>query len=453
MVKIKSTFFCQNCGAQSSKWIGKCQSCNEWNTYVEEVIQKNDPVKSLISGESIKKSIPNKISEIKPKNNNRYIFSDKEFNRVLGGGLMPGSVVLIGGEPGIGKSTLLLNLALKSNYKILYVSGEESDDQIKSRADRIGGAMEQSYLLQETNVQQIIHHANDLSPEIIVLDSIQTLHTDHIESSPGSVSQIRECTSQIVQYAKTHNIPILLIGHINKEGSIAGPKILEHMVDTVLQFEGDRHYMYRIVRCIKNRFGSTNELGIYEMTSSGLKEVDNPSKVLINNHQELLSGVTVAATMEGLRPLLIEIQALTSTAAYGTPQRSSTGFDLRRLNMLLAVLEKRCGFKIGKKDVFLNITGGLKIDDPAIDLAVICSILSSNFDLNIDSKTCFSGEIGLSGEIRPVSRVDQRINEAEKMGYTTMYISKYTQDLENLSKNIKVIKVGKVSEIVKSLFK
>ncbi len=453
MVKIKSTFFCQNCGAQSSKWIGKCQSCNEWNTYVEEVIQKNDPVKSLISGESIKRASPNKISEIKPKNNNRYIFSDKEFNRVLGGGLMPGSVVLIGGEPGIGKSTLLLNLALKSNYKILYVSGEESDDQIKSRADRIGGAMEQSYLLQETNVQQIIHHANDLSPEIIVLDSIQTLHTDHIESSPGSVSQIRECTSQIVQYAKTHNIPILLIGHINKEGSIAGPKILEHMVDTVLQFEGDRHYMYRIVRCIKNRFGSTNELGIYEMTSSGLKEVDNPSKVLINNHQELLSGVTVAATMEGLRPLLIEIQALTSTAAYGTPQRSSTGFDLRRLNMLLAVLEKRCGFKIGKKDVFLNITGGLKIDDPAIDLAVICSILSSNFDLNIDSKTCFSGEIGLSGEIRPVSRVDQRINEAEKMGYTTMYISKYTQDLENLSKKIKIIKVGKVPEIVKSLFK
>ena len=453
MVKIKSTFFCQNCGAQSSKWIGKCQSCNEWNTYVEEIIQKNDPVKSLISGESIKRASPNKISEIKPKNNNRYIFSDKEFNRVLGGGLMPGSVVLIGGEPGIGKSTLLLNLALKSKFKILYVSGEESDDQIKSRADRIGGAMEQSYLLQETNVQQIIHHANDLSPEIIVLDSIQTLHTDHIESSPGSVSQIRECTSQIVQYAKTHNIPILLIGHINKEGSIAGPKILEHMVDTVLQFEGDRHYMYRIVRCIKNRFGSTNELGIYEMTSSGLKEVDNPSKVLINNHQELLSGVTVAATMEGLRPLLIEIQALTSTAAYGTPQRSSTGFDLRRLNMLLAVLEKRCGFKIGKKDVFLNITGGLKIDDPAIDLAVICSILSSNFDLNIDSKTCFSGEIGLSGEIRPVSRVDQRINEAEKMGYTTMYISKYTQDLENLSEKIKIIKVGKVPEIVHSLFK
>ena len=354
MVKIKSTFFCQNCGAQSSKWIGKCQSCNEWNTYVEEVIQKNDPVKSLISGDSLKRSKPNKLSDLQPKNNVRFIFSDNEFNRVLGGGLTPGSVVLIGGEPGIGKSTLLLNLALKSNFKILYVSGEESDDQIKSRADRIGGSMEQSYLLQETNIQQIIHHANELMPEIIVLDSIQTLHTDHIESSPGSVSQIRECTSQIVQYAKSHNIPTLLIGHINKEGSIAGPKILEHMVDTVLQFEGDRHYMYRIVRCVKNRFGSTNELGIYEMSSSGLKEVENPSKVLINNHQELLSGVTVAATMEGLRPLLVEIQALTSTAAYGTPQRSSTGFDLRRLNMLLAVLEKRCGFKIGKKDVFLE---------------------------------------------------------------------------------------------------
>ncbi len=453
MVKIKSTFFCQNCGAQSSKWIGKCQSCNEWNTYIEELIQKNDPTKTIIIGDSIKRSVPNKISEIQSKNNHRFIFSDKEFNRVLGSGLTPGSVVLIGGEPGIGKSTLLLNLALKSNFKILYVSGEESDDQIKSRADRIGGSMEQSYLLQETNIQQIIHHANNLLPEIIILDSIQTLHTDHIESSPGSVSQVRECTSQVVQYAKTHNVPILLIGHINKEGSIAGPKILEHMVDTVLQFEGDRHHMYRIVRCIKNRFGSTNELGIYEMTSSGLKEVDNPSKVLINNHQELLSGVTIAATMEGLRPLLVEIQALTSTAAYGTPQRSSTGFDLRRLNMLLAVLEKRCGFKISKKDVFLNITGGLKIDDPAIDLAVICSILSSNFDLNIDSKTCFSGEIGLSGEIRPVSRIDQRINEAEKMGYTTMYISKYTQDMENLNEKIKVIKVGKVQEIVKSVFK
>ena len=453
MVKIKSTFFCQNCGAQSSKWIGKCQSCNEWNTYVEEVIQKNDPVKSLIKGDSIKRSVPNKISDIQPKNNNRFIFSDKEFNRVLGGGLTPGSVALIGGEPGIGKSTLLLNLTLKSNFKILYVSGEESDDQIKSRAVRIGGSMEQSYLLQETNIQQIIHHANNLSPEIIILDSIQTLHTDHIDSSPGSVSQIRECTSQIVQYAKTHNVPILLIGHINKEGNIAGPKILEHMVDTVLQFEGDRHYLYRIVRCVKNRFGSTNELGIYEMTSTGLKEVENPSKVLINNHQELLSGVTIAATIEGLRPLLVEIQALTSTAAYGTPQRSSTGFDLRRLNMLLAVLEKRCGFKIGKKDVFLNITGGLKIDDPAIDLAVICSILSSNFDLNIDLKTCFSGEVGLSGEIRPVSRIEQRINEAEKMGYTTMYISKYTQGLENSKHKIKVLKVGKVQEIVKSLFK
>ena len=453
MVKIKSTFFCQNCGAQSSKWIGKCQSCNEWNTYVEEVIQKNDPVKSLISGDNFKRSKPNKLSDLQPKNNVRFIFSDNEFNRVLGGGLTPGSVVLIGGEPGIGKSTLLLNLALKSNFKILYVSGEESDDQIKSRADRIGGSMEQSYLLQETNIQQIIHHANELMPEIIVLDSIQTLHTDHIESSPGSVSQIRECTSQIVQYAKSHNIPTLLIGHINKEGSIAGPKILEHMVDTVLQFEGDRHYMYRIVRCVKNRFGSTNELGIYEMSSSGLKEVENPSKVLINNHQELLSGVTVAATMEGLRPLLVEIQALTSTAAYGTPQRSSTGFDLRRLNMLLAVLEKRCGFKIGKKDVFLNITGGLKIDDPAIDLAVICSILSSNFDLNIDSKTCFSGEIGLSGEIRPVPRIDQRINEAEKMGYTSIFISKYTKNLQIQSNKIKIVKVGKVQEIVKLLFK
>ncbi len=453
MVKIKSTFFCQNCGAQSSKWVGKCTTCNEWNTYVEEVIQKSDPVNKLITGDSIKRSNPNLIADIQTTNSHRYKFSDNEFNRVLGGGLMPGSVALIGGEPGIGKSTLLLNIALKSNLKTLYVSGEESDEQIKTRAERIGGSMNQCYLLQETNIQQIIHHANNLQPYVIILDSVQTLHTDLIESSPGSVSQIKECTSQIVRFAKTNNIPILLIGHITKDGSIAGPKILEHMVDTVLQFEGDRHHVYRIIRCIKNRFGSTNELGIYEMTAAGLIEVENPSKVLINNHNELLSGVSVAATLEGLRPLLIEIQALTSTAAYGTPQRSSTGFDLRRLNMLLAVLEKRCGFKIGKKDVFLNIAGGIKVDDPAIDLAVVCSILSSNFDLNIDSKICFSGEIGLSGEIRPVSRIDQRINEAEKMGFKTMYISKYTKGVDEKNHNISLKKVGKIQEVLVHLFK
>ena len=452
MGKIKSTFVCQNCGAKSSKWIGKCPSCQQWNTYVEEVVKKSSSIEKLISNSSIKKNSPQLLKDVQPLSENRILFSDNEFNRVLGGGLVLGSVVLIGGEPGIGKSTLSLKTALTSSFKCLYVSGEESDEQIKLRAQRLGGDMENCYLLQETQLQQISHHSNKLNPDFIVLDSIQTLHSETVDSSPGSISQIKECTAQIVQYAKATNIPILLIGHINKEGSIAGPKVLEHMVDTVLQFEGDHHHVYRIIRSVKNRFGSTNEIGIYEMLSSGLIEVDNPSKVLINNHQELLSGVSIAASMEGIRPILIEIQALTSSAAYGTPQRSSTGFDLRRLNMLLAVLEKRCGFKIAAKDVFLNITGGIKVNDPAIDLGVVCAILSSNFDLHIPSTMCFIGEVGLSGEIRPVPRIEQRINEANKMGFKTVYLSKYTKDSEDMSTKIKLIKVGKIQEVMLHLF-
>ena len=452
-MKVKSSYVCQNCGAQSSKWIGKCGSCNEWNTYVEEVVQKTSSIEKLITGSTAKTTKPQLIKDIKPISGSRMQFNDNEFNRVLGGGLVTGSVVLIAGEPGIGKSTLSLSIALNSNYKCLYVSGEESDEQIKLRANRIGGEMENCFLLQETNLQQVMHHVNSLLPEFIVLDSIQTLHSETADSVAGSVSQIKECTSLIVQFAKSRNIPIVLIGHINKEGSIAGPKILEHMVDTVIQFEGDQHHIYRILRSIKNRFGSTNEIGIYEMTSIGLKQVDNPSKVLINNNKELLSGVAIAASLEGLRPILIEIQALTSSAAYGTPQRSSTGFDLRRLNMLLAVLEKRCGFKIANKDVFLNITGGIKAHDPAIDLAVVCAILSSNFDLHIPSTICFCGEVGLSGEIRPVSRIEQRINEAKKMGFKTLFLSKYIEDLDFHSTKIKLIKVGKIQEVLLHLFK
>ena len=452
MGKVKSTFVCQNCGAKSSKWVGKCPSCGEWNTFTEEVIKMTSTVEKIISGTNNTTKKPQLIRDIQPLSNDRIYFKDKEFNRVLGGGLVYGSVVLMGGEPGIGKSTLSLKLALNSSYNCLYVSGEESDQQIKLRADRLGGNMEKCYLLQETQLHQIIHQANKLLPDFIVLDSIQTIQSENLDSAPGSITQVRECTSQIVQYAKTTNTPILIIGHINKEGSIAGPKVLEHMVDTVLQFEGDHHHLYRIIRSVKNRFGSTNEIGIYEMGSAGLIEVENPSKVLINNQKELLSGVSIAASLEGVRPLLIEIQALTSTAAFGNPQRSSTGFDLRRLNMLLAVLEKRCGFKIATKDVFLNIAGGIKVNDPALDLGVVCAILSSNFDLHIPSTICFIGEVGLSGEIRPVTRTEQRIGEAIKMGFKTIYISKYVKDISTKTSKAKLIKVSKVQEVMLQLF-
>ena len=452
MGKVKSTFVCQNCGSKSSKWVGKCPSCGEWNTFAEEVIKVTSPVEKIISGTINTTKKPQLIKDIQPLSNNRIYFKDKEFNRVLGGGLVYGSVVLMGGEPGIGKSTLSLKLALNSSFNCLYVSGEESDQQIKLRADRLGGNMEKCYLLQETQLHQIIHQANKLLPDFIVLDSIQTIQSENLDSAPGSITQVRECTSQIVQYAKTTNTPILIIGHINKEGSIAGPKVLEHMVDTVLQFEGDHHHLYRIIRSVKNRFGSTNEIGIYEMGSAGLIEVENPSKVLINNQKELLSGVSIAASLEGVRPLLIEIQALTSTAAFGNPQRSSTGFDLRRLNMLLAVLEKRCGFKIATKDVFLNIAGGIKVNDPALDLGVVCAILSSNFDLHIPSTICFIGEVGLSGEIRPVTRTEQRIGEAIKMGFKTIYISKYVKEISTKTSKAKLIKVSKVQEVMLQLF-
>lgn len=453
MAKIKSAFFCQNCGTETAKWLGKCPGCNEWNTLVEEVVQKENKTDKILHGDSFKKNTkPHHINEIVPLENRRYKLSNNEFNRVLGGGIVVGSLTLIGGEPGIGKSTLLLDIALNSNLKVLYVSGEESEEQIKMRADRIKHNEANCFLLTETNTQNIFQHAKNLAPDFIIIDSIQTLQTPSIESSPGSVSQVRECTAEMMRYAKETGIPIILIGHITKDGSIAGPKVLEHMVDTVLQFEGDRNHLYRLLRSIKNRFGSTNELGIYEMTSTGLKEVENPSAILVSNHDGELSGVAIAVTMEGTRPLLIEIQALASTAAYGTPQRSATGFDLRRLNMLLAVLEKKCGFRIGQKDVFLNITGGIKVDDPSIDLAVVCAILSSNVDLSIDSKTCFAGEVGLSGEIRPVPRIEQRIFEAEKLGYERIFISKHNKGITQEKYNIELVLVGKVEDVLKNLF-
>lgn len=457
VAKTKTAFFCQNCGAQSPKWIGKCSSCGEWNTYVEEIVNK-PAEKNLWSKSTDKKNkaaSPQALSGISITDDHRMAIPDKELNRVLGGGLVYGSLVLMGGEPGIGKSTLLLQLALKlKNQKILYVSGEESEQQIKMRADRLGLKSDQLYILTETSLENIFAQLGNLEPNLLVFDSIQTIFTDKIESSPGSVSQIRECAAELLRFAKETSIPVFLIGHITKDGTIAGPKVLEHMVDTVLQFEGDRHHVYRILRAAKNRFGSTAELGIYEMQGAGLLEVANPSAVLIAHREELLSGIAIAATMEGIRPLLIETQALVSSAVYGTPQRSSTGFDLRRLNMLLAVLEKRCGFRLGTKDVFLNIAGGIKVEDPAIDLAVICAVLSSNEDMAINPKFCFAAEVGLSGEIRPVTRIDQRISEAEKMGFEKMIISKYNQKGLDRSRfeKIELKTVSKVEEVFELLF-
>jgi len=378
---------------------------------------------------------------------------DAELNRVLGGGLVPGSLILFGGEPGIGKSTLLLQLAVaETSLRVLYVSGEESEQQIKMRAERVGTLNQQCYILTETNIQNIFKQAEETNPELVVIDSIQTLYSTQIESSPGSISQVRECTAQLLRYAKQTGVPVFLIGHITKEGSLAGPKVLEHMVDAVLQFEGDRNHVYRLLRSMKNRFGSTNELGIYEMIGSGLRQVENPSEILITNTDNSLSGISIAATLEGIRPMLIEVQALVSSAAYGTPQRSSTGFDSKRLNMLLAVMEKRCGFKLGAKDVFLNIAGGIKVDDPAIDLAVVAAVLSSNVDLPIDNKTALSAEVGLSGEVRPVNRVDQRISEAEKLGFERIILSKYCKGIEQKNYKIKLVFCGKLDEVVKELF-
>lgn len=453
MVKLKTQYVCQNCGANSPKWVGKCSSCGEWNTFSEEVVV---PKTGRYAQEALiqeKNSKPILISELKQETQNRIDTGNGELNRVLGGGLVPGSVVLIGGEPGIGKSTLILQVSLQiKGLKTLYVSGEESSQQIKLRADRIYNGETSCFVLSETLLETIFLHIKEFKPDLLVFDSIQTVYTDKIESSPGTVSQIRECTTRILQYAKTNSIPAFLIGHITKEGSLAGPKILEHIVDTVLQFEGDRNNLYRILRAAKNRFGSTSELGIYEMASNGLREVLNPSELLMSEHSESLSGVSVSASIEGMRPFMIEVQSLVSTAAYGTPQRSSTGFDLRRLNMLLAVLEKRAGFKLSVKDVFLNITGGIKVDDPAFDLAVIIAILSSDLDFPIEKNICFAGEIGLSGEIRSVQRVEQRIAEAERLGFKQFFVSKYAK-IENLKKNsIEIIKVAKVGDVLRRLF-
>jgi len=457
-LKSKVTFFCQNCGAQSGKWIGKCPSCNEWNTYVEEVVHKeskNDRLQLFSANKNIKgANQPVLLQDVGLQDFPRIAVPGKELTRVLGGGIVPGSLVLFGGEPGIGKSTLMLQLALRlKNLKILYVSGEESEQQIKMRAERIGITTDTCFILQETNTQNIFQQVAQIEPQLVIIDSIQTLHTSYVDSSPGSVSQVRECAAEFLRFAKETNTPVFMIGHITKEGSLAGPKVLEHMVDTVLQFEGDRNHIYRLLRATKNRFGNTNEMGIYEMQGEGLKEVTNPSEILITNRESATSGVTISATMEGNRPMLIETQALVSSAAYGTPQRSCTGFDLRRLAMLLAVLEKRCGFKLDAKDVFINIAGGIRVEDPGIDLALVCAILSSNEDLPIPQTLCFAAEVGLTGEIRPVNRIEQRISEAEKLGFEKIFISSFNlKGLNRKSFKIEVIAVSKIEEVFEQLF-
>lgn len=453
MSKTKTVFFCRNCGAQSLKWIGKCPSCGEWNTYEEEVVERDKDQKWNRQTEK-RQSKPKLISEIDYNQEFRIDTQNNELNRVLGGGLVPGSIILVGGEPGIGKSTLMLQVALDiKNCKVLYVSGEESEQQIKMRAERISAKSNQCYILTETSTQNIFQQIDEITPDLLIIDSIQTLQTNTIDSSAGSISQIKECAAELQKFAKQTATPVFLIGHITKDGNLAGPKLLEHMVDTVLQFEGDRNYGYRILRSAKNRFGSTSELGIYEMQGTGLREVSNPSEILLSQRDENLSGTAISATIEGMRPMLIETQALVSSAAYGTPQRSATGFETKRLGMLLAVLEKRHGFRLGVKDVFLNIAGGIRVDDPAIDLAVICAILSSNEDIAIDPKDCFAAEVGLSGEIRPVNRIEQRIAEADKLGFGRIFISKYnTKGLEKMKFNIEIIAVSNVEQVFTKLF-
>ncbi|MEA4935970.1 MAG: DNA repair protein RadA [Paludibacter sp.] len=455
MPKTKSVYVCQNCGNDSPKWIGKCPACGEWNTYVEEIVSKETRQNVQFAGLQMTKEKPVLISEVETTEEARIDTRSNELNRVLGGGLVSGSLVLIGGEPGIGKSTLVLQVVLNmKGLKTLYISGEESVRQIKLRAERLTVDHSSCYVVSETSLEQIFVHIQNVQPDLVVVDSIQTVSTETIESSPGSVSQVRECAAALLKFCKTTSTPVFLIGHINKEGSIAGPKVLEHIVDTVLQFEGDQHYMYRILRSIKNRFGSTSELGIFEMQQTGLREVSNPSELLLTQNHEGLSGVAIASAVEGIRPFLIEVQSLVSSAAYGTPQRSCTGFDLRRLNMLLAVLEKRVGFKLAQKDVFLNIAGGIKVNDPAIDLAVISAILSSNVDIAIEKYVCMAGEVGLSGEIRPINRIEQRIREAEKLGFTKMIIPYFDLKGINLGKsNIEIIRVKKVEEAFRVLFK
>lgn len=450
MSKLKTVYYCQNCGAQSVKWLGKCPSCGEWNTFAEEIVNK-DKKKNIVSVsvENIKL-----IHQITANEQERFVTKDEELNRILGGGIVPGSLILFGGEPGIGKSTLMLQTALQNNLKVLYVSGEESEQQILLRANRIKNQNKDCYILNETVVQNLIHIIEQIKPQLVIIDSIQTLTSNLLESSPGSVSQVRECTAEIMRIAKTSNIPFFIIGHITKDGSLAGPKVLEHMVDTVLQFEGDQHYLYRILRTIKNRFGSTNEIGIYEMQGTGLRQVSNPSEILINQRDENVSGVAIATILEGNRPLMIETQALVTTSAYATAQRSATGFDLRRLSMLLAVLEKKYGLKLYQKDVFVNIAGGLKVEDPATDLALAAAITSSNYDIPISQKICFSAEIGLTGEIRPVNRIEQRISEAEKLGFEKILISQSNfKTIENKYNKIQIIGVNKLEIMFQKLFK
>jgi len=453
VAKTKSVYICQNCGAESVKWLGRCPSCGEWNTFVEERVTKESKKRPGLVDVS-RNATPKPLKEIETSNEKRIDTRIGELNRILGGGIVPGSIVLLGGEPGIGKSTLALQLALGMNqHKVLYVSGEESARQVKIRADRINPNNQDCLILNETLLENILTQIDNVQPQLIVIDSIQTLYTDTIESSPGSVSQIRETAAALLRYAKTSGVPVILIGHITKDGSIAGPKILEHIVDVVLQFEGDQNYLYRILRSSKNRFGSTSEIGIFEMQSSGLVEVTNPSEILLSHRDEQLSGIAVAATIDGARPFLIETQALVSTAVYGTPQRSTTGFDQRRLNMLLAVLERRAGFRLANKDVFLNIAGGLKVNDPAIDLAILAAILSSTLDIPISGTTCFAAEVGLSGEVRPVTRLDQRIAEADKLGMTHIFVSRYnTKGLNYTSNSCKVVPVGRIEELIRHLF-
>ena len=450
MAKVKKAFFCQNCGSQHTQWQGQCGACKEWNTLVEEIIEKETTKQWLTK--SVKEiTSPIRIDSIDVTEVPRIITQDEELNRVLGGGLVPGSVILLGGEPGIGKSTLLLQVSLSLNSNVLYVSGEESQQQIKLRAERMELNGENCYVLSQTETQKIFQEIKKVKPDLVIVDSIQTLHSNYIESGAGSVSQIRATAGELIQFAKSTNTPVILVGHITKDGNIAGPKILEHMVDTVLQFEGDRNHVYRILRAQKNRFGATSEIGIYEMISHGLRQVSNPSEVLISEKEEVLSGHAIAATVEGIRPLMIEVQALVSSAVYGTPQRSSTGFNAKRLNMLLAVLEKRAGFALGSKDVFINITGGINVEDPALDIAVIAALLSSYHDVPIAQNICFAAEIGLSGEIRPVARAEIRIQEAEKLGYESIVISKFSK-LGTNPKSIQIQAFSKVENLVEFLF-
>ena len=451
MSKVKTTFICNNCGTNFPKWQGQCTSCKSWNSISEEVILKTKSnTWETESVKSIKSTPPQKISDIVYKEENRLVTSDTEFNRVLGGGIVPGSLTLLGGEPGIGKSTLLLQIAIRLPYSTLYVSGEESQSQIKMRANRMNHESDDCYVLTEISLESIFKQIKKIQPQILIIDSIQTLKTELVDSTPGSVSQIKTCTSELINFAKKTSTPVIIIGHITKDGNIAGPKILEHMVDTVLQFEGDRNHVYRILRVNKNRFGSTNEIGVYEMNVKGLKEINNPSEILISKKNQELSGNAISATIEGMRPFMIEVQALVSTAVYGTPQRSSTGYNSKRLNMLLAVLEKRVGFRLASKDVFLNITGGISVDDTALDLAVVAAIISSNEDLVLNEKYCFAAEVGLSGEIRPVQRLEQRITEAEKLGFSKIFVSKFTK-LNISTKSIKIIFLSKIEDLINNL--